>query len=168
MTSPASKRSSSRSTWSPPSPGKNGQYDDATLAFKFLNGYPDLVPIPGIEREEEIEEIVRIVDSGEALQGEEKKRADEIAARLGRLFCRRCGYCQPCPEGVPVQQCMILDSFVKRFPPEKLASGVAKHVAEKAPLCVECGECEDKCPYNLPIMEGIHRALETAQRIVEQ
>ncbi|MHC4479795.1 MAG: aldo/keto reductase, partial [Planctomycetota bacterium] len=145
-----------------------GQYDNAGFAFKYLNGFPDIVPIPGIEGEEEIEEIVALVESGQVLEGEEKEEAEKIVARLGKLFCRRCGYCQPCPEGVPVQQCMIFDSFVARFPPGKLASGAAKQVVEQAPLCIECGQCEEKCPYDLPIMDGVRKALEKARGIMQQ
>ncbi|MBD3244159.1 MAG: aldo/keto reductase [Chitinivibrionales bacterium] len=143
-----------------------GQYHDADLAFRFLNGFPDIVPIPGIERREEIEQIAALVESGETLHGEHRRRAEEIAESLGKRFCRRCGYCEPCPEGVPIQQCMIFDSFVARFPPGKLAAGPAKRVAEDAPKCIECGVCESKCPYELPIMQSVKEALAKAQSIV--
>ena len=142
-----------------------GQFDDAPLAFKFLNAFPDLVPIPGIERPEEIREIVRIVESAETLAGPERARADRIVAELGKRFCRRCGYCQPCPQGVPIQSAMCFESFVKRFDPEKLKAGPARELAAKAPACTECGECETKCPYNLPIMETIKQSLASARAL---
>lgn len=143
-----------------------GQYDDAGLAFKFLNGFPDLVPIPGVERPEQIEEIVRIVESGEVLKGEERARAEGIARDLGKLFCRRCGYCEPCPQGVPITIAMVFDSFLKRLPRERLVSWPAGGIAEKGPLCAECGECESKCPYDLPIIETVKRSVETARKIM--
>jgi hypothetical protein len=144
-----------------------GQFDDAALAFKFLNAFPDLVPIPGIERPEEIRQIVGIVESGETLAGEERTRADRIVTQLGKRFCRRCGYCEPCPNGVPIQQAMIFESLVKRFEPGKLKAGPAQHLAEEAPQCTECGECEPKCPYSLPIIETIKESLASARRIVK-
>jgi predicted aldo/keto reductase-like oxidoreductase len=140
-----------------------GQFDDAGLAFRFLNSYPDLVPIPGIETVEEIEEIVEIVESGQTLQGEEEERANAIVAKLGKVFCRRCGYCMPCPQGVPVTQMMIFDSMVKRLPQNRVERELAPHVIERAALCVECGECEDKCPYDLPITETIKETAEKAR-----
>jgi len=143
-----------------------GQYDDAELAFGFLNGYADLVAIPGIERVEEVEQIVPVVESGAVLAGEDLARAERIAAELGKRFCRRCGYCMPCPEGVPIATAMTLGSMVKRLSPERVAGGPARAVAEKAPQCVECGQCEEKCPYDLPIIETVKASLALAREIV--
>jgi predicted aldo/keto reductase-like oxidoreductase len=36
-------------------------------------------------------------------------------------------------------------------------------VIEKAHLCNECGECEDKCPFDLPIRQTVKRAAELAR-----
>jgi len=142
-----------------------GEYRNATLAFKFLNGYPDLLPIPGVQREEEIEEIVGIVESRETLRGQEREEARRIANELGRLFCRRCGYCEPCPQGVPIMLCMSFDGSVNRLPRETMVRKFAQEVVEKAPLCIECRECEQKCPYELPIREALKCALEAARRL---
>jgi hypothetical protein len=141
-----------------------GQYDDAELAFRFLNAYPDLVPIPGIERVEEIEQIVPVVASGETLTGEAKARAERIAADLGKQFCRRCGYCMPCPNGVPIQWAMVFESLVKRLPRERVTA-FAKRMVEELPQCTDCAACEEKCPYDLPIRVKIKEALEQARRI---
>ena len=131
-----------------------GQYDDAELAFRFLNEWPDLLPIPGIETAAEIEQIVEVVASGRTLEGESLRRAHEVAERLGKLFCRRCGYCLPCPQGIEVNMAMVWDSFVQRFPRERLLAGPA-HVVAKAAECIRCGACESRCPYNLSIMDTI-------------
>ncbi len=143
-----------------------GMYTNANLAFKFLNSFPDLVPIPGIERAEEIEEIVGVVKSAAVLHGAEKQGAERIARELGKLFCRRCGYCMPCPEGVPVQLAMIFESLLERLPLEKLVGTRAPEIAEGVAKCVECGTCEEKCPYDLPIIETIHRNAEKARQVI--
>ncbi|MCK4283620.1 MAG: aldo/keto reductase [Candidatus Brocadiae bacterium] len=144
-----------------------GQYDNARLAMKFLNGYPDLVAIPGIQRAEEIEEIVSLVESGEMLQGDEKAEAAAIVAELGKLFCRRCGYCQPCPQGVAITMAMTFEGAAKRMPREQLVKDWALRVARVPDLCVECGECEEKCPYDLPIIETIKRTGELARAMMD-
>ncbi len=145
-----------------------GQYDNAELAFKYLNGFPDLVPVPGVETAEQIRQIVQIVDSGATLQGSEKAQAERIAASLGKLFCRRCGYCQPCPQGVPIVNAMVFEGFLRRFPLSKILDGPGKGVIEKASLCNECGECEEKCPYHLPIRETVKRAGELARKFAAE
>ena len=63
-----------------------------------------------------LRQIVEIVNSGAMLRGAEKAQAQQIAASLGKLFCRRCGYCQPCPQGVPITNAMVFEGFLRRFP----------------------------------------------------
>ena len=141
-----------------------GQYDNAKYAFKFLNAFPDVVPIPGVESPAQIRQIVQIVDSAATLQGEEKLAAEKIAASLGKLFCRRCGYCQPCPQGVPITNAMVFEGFLRRFPLSKILDGPGKGVLELTGLCNECGQCEEKCPYHLPIRQTVKRAGELARK----
>ena len=54
----------------------------------------------------QIEQIVPLVHSRKRLSGEDKDRAEQIAADLGKSFCRRCGYCQPCPNDIPISMAM--------------------------------------------------------------
>ena len=46
-------------------------------------------------------------------------------------------------------------SFAKRYPLEQLFSGLYVDAVEKTADCTECGECEERCPYHLPIREMI-------------
>jgi predicted aldo/keto reductase-like oxidoreductase len=143
-----------------------GQFDDAQLAFKFLNSYPDLVAIPGIETAAEIEEIVSVVDSGATLTGDEAARAEEIVQRLGKVFCRRCGYCEPCPQGVPIGTSVLFEGLARRFPND-LGVQIGKGIVEGVPKCTECGQCVDKCPYDLPIPELIKTAQAFAETFIK-
>jgi predicted aldo/keto reductase-like oxidoreductase len=72
---------------------------------------------------------------------------------VGTRFCRRCEYCQPCPQEIPISTVMNLRSFWKRFPAERFFSGRFPQTVETAKTCLECGECEERCPYHLPIRE---------------
>lgn len=144
-----------------------GQYDNAGLAFKFLNAYPDLVAIPGIEQAREIEEIVSLVQSRAVLAGEQLVEAKAIAEKLGKQFCRRCGYCEPCHHEVPVLTSMVLEGLLKRLP-LKNAMGVARHIAVKNKDCDECGACEKKCPYDLPIRVNIRKAEKSAKAFLRK
>ena len=82
-----------------------------------------------------------------------------LRAELGTRFCRRCGYCQPCPEGVAVSILMVVDSFLKRMPIGRLRVGWAAQAVATADNCIKCGECEEKCPYDLPIRDMMDEKL---------
>jgi len=51
---------------------------------------------------------------------------------------------------------MTFPSFVKRLPPDWYLKGPwIPDMMEKATSCNQCGECEARCPYHLPIREMI-------------
>ncbi len=133
-------------------PLAGGALANADLAFKYLFQFPRIMPIPGIERAEEIEEIARLSEGSAVLTAADRDEIERLRIELGNRFCRRCGYCEPCPEGISVQLLMILDSVIKRMPPHHVFADLAP-VVDAADSCVECGECEEKCPYHLPIRE---------------
>ncbi len=134
-------------------PLAGGMLDNAVIAIKYLLQFPDVVPIPGIEKTHEIEEIVRICDGPRAMTEAEQAEMQRLRDELGTKFCRRCNYCQPCTEEIPISTVMIIESFAKRFPPERFFGGNPAAAMEKAANCTECGECEARCPYDLPIRE---------------
>jgi len=140
-------------------PMGGGLLENAAVAFKYLRQFPDTVPIVGIERTEEIEEIIAIMEGDPQMTPAEEAEMERLRAELGTRFCRRCGYCQPCPEGVPIQRLMILETMLKRFPAESFFPRWGTEVVPQAENCVQCGECEEKCPYHLPIREMIEEHL---------
>ncbi len=134
-------------------PMAGGMLENATIAFKYLFTIPDIVPLVGIEKVEEIEEIVGLVEGPQEMTEAEKADMQRLIDELGTRFCRRCDYCQPCTVGIPISLVMTSRSFFKRMPPERFFGGMVDGAMEKASECTECGECETRCPYNLPIRE---------------
>jgi predicted aldo/keto reductase-like oxidoreductase len=140
-------------------PLAGGALENAPLAFKYLRQFPQVLPIPGIERAQEMEEVVTVLEEPAEITPSEEEAIERLRSELGNRFCRRCGYCQPCPQGVSVQPMMIMDSFIKRMPLADVYSELVQTV-DKTEECTECGECEDKCPYHLPIREMIREHAE--------
>jgi predicted aldo/keto reductase-like oxidoreductase len=134
-------------------PLAGGMLDNVTVAFKYLLQFPDIIPIPGIEKIEEIEEIVGIVEGPREMTKAEEKEMQRLRDELGTRFCRRCNYCQPCTADIPISTIMVSGSFYKRIPAERFFSGMLENAMEKAADCIDCGECEERCPYKLPIRE---------------
>jgi predicted aldo/keto reductase-like oxidoreductase len=134
-------------------PLAGGMLQNTTIAFKYLLQFPDVVPIPGIERVHEIDEIIQVVEGPQQMTEVEQSEMQRLKDELGTRFCRRCDYCQPCPEGIPISLVMTVTSFVKRLPQERLFSGWIADGLEKAANCTRCGDCEERCPYVLPVRE---------------
>ncbi|MBN1583998.1 MAG: aldo/keto reductase [Anaerolineae bacterium] len=139
-------------------PFAGGMLDNAHLSFKYLLQFDNVVADPGIEKIEEIDEIVALVESGDwALTPQEQIEIDRARAELGTQFCRQCGYCLPCPQSIQIPMVMIARKMWKLWPqalfhdPEWWFTQAV--MGGKA--CVECGTCESRCPYGLPIREMI-------------
>jgi predicted aldo/keto reductase-like oxidoreductase len=137
-----------------------GLLSKANLCIKYLLQFDSVVPDPGIETPEEIEEIAAIVDGSWELTTQEWQEIEVIRAEAGTRFCRRCDYCQPCQQEIRISLMLNLRSFWRRFPRERMATGWIAEAVEVARGCIECGECEERCPYHLPIREMIAENLE--------
>jgi hypothetical protein len=77
---------------------------------------------------------------------------EKYRVELGKQFCRRCEYCQPCPQGVMITPAMGYKIVVSRMSP-KVAVEFCRPAMESVKQCTECGECLERCPYELPIQE---------------
>ncbi|RJQ77914.1 MAG: aldo/keto reductase [Desulfobacteraceae bacterium] len=141
-----------------------GLLQKAALCFKFLQQYPDVVPIPGISQTAEIDEIIALYDHRQPLSDKEKAEIEAIRAELGNKFCHRCGYCQPCAQGVAITEVMMFRSSARRLSP-KVAAALSRKAMATVDLCSNCGECVEKCPYELDIpvlireLKELHAAL---------
>jgi predicted aldo/keto reductase-like oxidoreductase len=136
-------------------PLAGGMITNAKIAFKYLFQFPDVATIPGIEKPHEIEEIIQILNGPLELSGEERQEMQQLKQQLGARFCHRCDYCQPCKEGIAISTVMIYPSLVLRLPPQHIFSSFWAVLMEKAAACTQCGECEERCPYHLPIRDMI-------------
>ena len=136
-------------------PLAGGMLDDATIAFKYLFQFPDVLPIPGIEKMHEIEEIAQVLARPWQMTDDEEQEMQRLRDELGTRFCRRCDYCLPCTEEIPISTVMTARDTFKRLPKEWLFSRWIADAMENAATCTECGDCEERCPYHLPIREMI-------------
>lgn len=129
-----------------------GLLEDATLCFRYLAQFPGIVPDPGIEKVEEMEEIIRVIENPRPLGPEEKKAIERIREELGKEYCHRCDYCQPCSQDIPIGSVLIVKSLIKRMTFQSLFEWIDPAI-EKARNCTECEECLERCPYHLAIPE---------------
>ncbi|MCI9060884.1 MULTISPECIES: aldo/keto reductase [Romboutsia] len=134
-------------------PLAGGAIDDAKLAIKYIlsKDYIDVV-IPGMENIEQVRENVSVLRDTNITEDDESK-IQEIRTIMGKRFCRRCEYCLPCPLKINIPQNFLLEGYYTRYNLKDWAKERYKLLEVKASACVECGLCETKCPYELPIRE---------------
>jgi len=133
-------------------PFAGGVIDNASLTFKFLRQYPGVVPIPGFDSVASVDEIIAIYGHDNIVTQEDLEIMDDYRVKLGKQFCRRCEYCQPCPNGVMITIGMGYRLIASRMSPA-VSADFARLAMESIKLCTACGECIGRCPYQLPIPE---------------
>ncbi len=143
-------------------PVGGGAIRNRGLSFRHIYsiGDSDCI-IPGVDNAEQLREnAADIGDPPAPLTEEEKKRMEDEKKLLGREFCRRCDYCQPCPKGIPISVIFTAKAYYERYNLKDWA--IMKYKACKANYldCLKCGRCESKCPYGLPIRKMLEKTHE--------
>lgn len=139
-------------------PLAGGAIGNARLALRFIRQNPCVtVVIPGMCTLDEIEQNLKAFEDDSPLTDEEKEEIERIRKTLGTQFCRRCNYCQPCPQQINISQIFVFEGYLTRYGLADWARAGYNGLARKADDCVRCGTCESRCPYGLPIREMLKR-----------
>ena len=142
-------------------PLAGGAIEDASLALRYICANPDVtVVIPGMAEPKELEENIRACEDVSPLTETERQRMETVKEQLGTDFCRRCNYCAPCTVGINIPGVFLFAGYLERYNLESWARERYNSLAVKASACVECGECEKRCPYHLPIREKLKKCAE--------
>jgi predicted aldo/keto reductase-like oxidoreductase len=141
-----------------------GLLESADLCFGFLQQHPHVVPIPGIRAKKEADQIIALYRHPQRLSRSDLKKMQTIRTVLGEKFCHRCEYCMPCEQGVQIPSVLIFQAVAKRLAPESVSAWLGKAM-ESVSECIECGQCEEKCPYNLPVADLLKENLALFKKI---
>jgi len=138
-------------------------------ALKWLWNQPEVsLVLSGMSELEQVKENVKYAsESGVgALSDKELKIVNEVAEKyrdISPVECTGCNYCVPCPNDVAIprnfrmyNQAEIYDEYdkYKEIWDENMKD------ESKATNCVRCGECIEKCPQNLEIMDLLEEVSE--------
>lgn len=126
-----------------------GMLPDGRLPFIFLNQHRHVVPIWGMEREEELAQFVRLSANPEPFTPAMRAEIDALRADWGDEYCRGCGYCLPCPAEIPIPMAARISLLLGRSVAKMYLSEDWQKNMARIKDCVDCGQCKSRCPYGL-------------------
>jgi predicted aldo/keto reductase-like oxidoreductase len=126
-----------------------GLITNSAAACAWMTRFEHVIPIWGIQRERELDEFLSYIPNPPVLDDSMKTCIEANRKELQGDFCRGCGYCMPCPQGIHISMCARASLLLRRAPLEIMLSERGQEMMKKIEDCVECGECSTKCPYEL-------------------
>jgi len=141
----------------------------AELALRFVLSNKEVSSaLSGMGSIEMVEENAATASLRTPLTPSERKQiveALEEKKRLCDLYCTGCGYCMPCPNGVDIPRNFELVNYLRLYGLEEYTKQQYQQLGKKkvkgeivpawAEACIECGECEEKCPQNIEIRKQL-------------
>ncbi|MCX7017201.1 MAG: aldo/keto reductase [Candidatus Sumerlaeota bacterium] len=144
--------------------GEAGGATSAATALKFVLANPGVtVALSGMSDLAMLEENVAVASRDLALSAAETaevRRASASQAGLLDLYCTACGYCMPCPSGVNIPENFTLAQLDQAYGMAGLARQRYAQTEGRARLCMECGQCLEKCPQGLEVPAHMRRIVE--------
>jgi len=137
----------------------------AEWGLRWVWNHPEVtVVLSGMNEEAHIEENLKV--AGEAYPNSLTETELQLVSRVEQKYrelmkagCTGCRYCMPCPQGVDIPACFEVYNNLHMFGDEDMAKfmyagrlgGALGGEPAFASLCVQCGDCMEKCPQHLDI-----------------
>ncbi len=142
----------------------------AEWALLWVLDQPEIsVALSGMSAMEQVVENVQVASrSAPGMLTDEElalyDRVREAYQGLSPIPCTGCGYCMPCPNGVDIPRnfqiyndaVMYDDMRIGRF----YYRGGRIEEEQRADQCIECGDCLDACPQEIPIPDWLKKVHE--------
>jgi predicted aldo/keto reductase-like oxidoreductase len=139
----------------------------AEFALRWVLNRPEVTCVlSGMSTVEQVKENVAFAaeDHRNTLTHDELAlyaRAREFYESRTRIACTQCGYCMPCNQKIPISFILELYNDACMYDAvedSRWSYRVFVKPEHQADHCTECGECEEKCPQNIDIMEVLKEA----------
>ncbi len=127
-------------------------------ALRFVLSNPVSTAIPGMDSPEQVEENVASGREEIDLSEIDIAHLEAEAEELGKEFCRRCGYCKDCPVDLEIPEVFRFDRYYTSYFAKDWARQQYADLDVTVEACLDCGECEESCPYQLPVRRKLREA----------
>ena len=143
-----------------------GLINQSKPAMAFMTQFDNVMPIWGIQRETELEEWLSFMTETPEMDDELRAFVEKEKQELAGDFCRGCGYCMPCPEGIMINQCARMSLMLRRAPSKNWLTEEMQAEMKKIENCRHCGKCAAKCPYELNTPALLEKNYEDYKRVL--
>jgi len=134
-----------------------GLITDSKAAYTFIAGHDNVLPIWGIQRESELDEILSYIENPPEADDCVRYRIESDRRELQGEFCRGCGYCLPCPAGIEIYTCARMSLLLRRSPSEQYLTPEGQAKMRLIENCSHCNSCVSRCPYSLNTPELLRK-----------
>ena len=130
----------------------------------WIWNHPEVtVVLSGMNRDDHINENLALAEKAlpDSFSEKEVQLVEDAAAEFRKVMkvgCTGCQYCMPCPAGVNIPSCFECYNSRHAFKDKGAKmmylfqnGGLVTDKPSMASMCVQCEECLEKCPQNLPI-----------------
>jgi len=152
-----------------------GLITNIDCARAWIHHFPNVLPIWGIQRESELEGLLRSIRetppdflAAPFFRPEQKRRIEKDRRELSGGFCRGCGYCMPCPEGIQINTCARMPLMLRRAPEKAWLSPFWQDEMAKIGNCRRCGNCAAQCPYGLDTPALLEKSLADYKTFIQR
>jgi predicted aldo/keto reductase-like oxidoreductase len=126
----------------------------ATSALRYVLSQDIAVTIPGMRSIKEVEVAAK---AGSEFTSLTKEEATRFQVELGSEWCRDCGLCNSCPQNLNVAAILRFHSLHDTYGLKNWARKLYAGLEVAVEKCNCCLECEQKCPYQLPITSMLQK-----------
>ena len=143
-----------------------GLITNSAAAYAYLAQYDNVLPIWGVQRENELDEFLSYIDNPPKMNEELSAVIEHDRKELLGEFCRGCGYCMPCPMGIEINNSARMSLMLRRAPSAGWLSEEWQEKMMKIETCLHCNKCKSKCPYGLDTPALLAKNLEDYKNVL--
>ena len=143
-----------------------GLIADSRAAMAFMSQFDNVLPIWGVQRESELAEWLSYMDDTPSMDEGLRAFVERERVELAGDFCRGCGYCMPCPQGIVINQCARMALMLRRAPSSAWLTEQWQRAMGDTRRCTECRACTARCPYDLDVPSLLRKNREDYERVL--
>lgn len=135
----------------------------AEWGLRWVANHPGIsLILSGMSSMDQLKENIRMADefTPNSLTEKELDTIGKVADAYREIMaidCTRCEYCMPCPNDVNIPMIFSLYNDLIMFKDEMpvVMYNTMLGPDQNAANCIECGECEEKCPQQIEIIKNL-------------